>query len=184
MGSSLGPSSSEVEPPLSLCDVPLTESLSDTQRRVVVAEQWLFTAKVVLLAPLTEEVLFRCLILRNLIVSSRSTRLGVGLSSLGFGLAHGVTLRSDDKGRTVHVHYSLELAASGKEMDKTGKKPFEFRLGVGSVVKGMDIGVEGMKVGGERVLEIPSDLGYGAKGVEDIPPNADLVFNVRLVAAK
>ena len=87
------------------------------------------------------------------------------------------------KGRTCKIHYTLELASNGKEMDKTGKKPFSFRLGLGEVVKGMDIGVEGMRVGGERVLAIPSALGYGQKGVEDIPGGADLVFTIRLVEA-
>ena len=87
------------------------------------------------------------------------------------------------KGRTCKIHYTLELASNGKEMDKTGKKPYSFRLGLGEVVKGMDIGVEGMRVGGERVLAIPSALGYGPKGVEDIPGGADLVFTIRLVEA-
>ena len=86
--------------------------------------------------------------------------------------------------RTCKIHYSLELASNGKEMDKTGKKPYSFRLGLGEVVKGMDIGIEGMRVGGERVLAIPSALGYGPKGVEEIPGGADLVFTIRLVEAK
>eukprot|EP01039_Chlorochromonas_danica_P011197 gene11197-12485_t len=62
------------------------------------------------------------------------------------------------------------------------KQPFVFRKGTGMVIKGMDAGLEGMRVGGARELFIPSSLGYGPKGLDIIPGNQDLVFRIRLIA--
>ena len=73
----------------------------------------------------------------------------------------------------------------GKQFDssRTGGEPFRFPVGTGSVIKGWDQGVVGMKVGGSRRLIIPADLAYGDNGANGvIPPGAALVFDIDLVA--
>jgi len=84
------------------------------------------------------------------------------------------------KGKMVGMYYSGKLKANNKQFDATlSGKPFKFRLGKGEVIKGWDIGVDGMKVGGKRRITVPSKLGYGSEGAApDIPPNATLVFEV------
>ena len=84
----------------------------------------------------------------------------------------------------VVVNYTGKLE-DGSIFDSSlnpGREPFTFTLGVGSVIKGWDIGVKGMKVGGKRKLTIPSELGYGDKGAGSvIPPGATLIFEIDLL---
>ncbi len=93
-------------------------------------------------------------------------------------------------GQYVSVHYTgwlYDAAApdnKGKKFDSSRDRnqSFEFPLGAGHVIKGWDVGVEGMKVGGQRTLIIPANMGYGARGAGGaIPPNATLVFEVELL---
>ena len=90
-------------------------------------------------------------------------------------------------GQYVTVHYTGWLyndGAKGAKFDssKDRNDPFQFALGAGHVIRGWDEGVQGMKVGGTRVLVIPADLGYGARGAGGvIPPNATLMFEVELL---
>jgi FKBP-type peptidyl-prolyl cis-trans isomerase FkpA len=88
-------------------------------------------------------------------------------------------------GDVVSVHYVGTLT-DGKEFDQSRKRgqPFSFPLGQGRVIKGWDMGVAGMKVGGKRKLTIPPSLGYGDRGAGSIPPNSTLVFEVELLEIK
>ena len=88
------------------------------------------------------------------------------------------------KGDSVTVQYVGVLHDGGTEFDASWNRgePFPFELGAGQVIKGWDEGVAGMKVGGRRMLVIPSDLAYGAQGQPPtIPPDAALVFVVDLL---
>jgi len=96
-------------------------------------------------------------------------------------------------GKVVVVHYTGWLYDPSKPDKKGSKfdssrdagKPFDFPLGGGRVIKGWDQGVAGMKVGGQRTLIIPPDMGYGARGAGGvIPPNATLMFDVELLEVK
>mmetsp|Transcript_8286 Transcript_8286/g.16830 ORF Transcript_8286/g.16830 Transcript_8286/m.16830 type:complete len:407 (-) Transcript_8286:652-1872(-) len=84
-------------------------------------------------------------------------------------------------GHNIRVRYVGRLA-SGGQFDASGKQPFLFRLGVGEVIKGWDIGIASMREGGKRTLIIPAHLAYGKKGSPPvIPPNATLHFDVELM---
>ena len=94
-------------------------------------------------------------------------------------------------GQTLTLHYSGWLHdpkakdQHGAAFDSSkGREAFTFTLGAGQVIKGWDLGLQGMKVGGKRVIIIPAPLGYGARSAGSIPPNSDLIFEVELLKAK
>ena len=96
-------------------------------------------------------------------------------------------------GHDISVHYTgwlYDEAApehKGKKFDSSRDRgqPFDFPLGAGHVIKGWDQGFAGMKVGGQRMLTIPSSMGYGARGAGGaIPPNATLIFDVELLGVR
>jgi FKBP-type peptidyl-prolyl cis-trans isomerase FkpA len=94
-------------------------------------------------------------------------------------------------GRVVTVHYTgwlYEAAATGNkgaQFDSSvGRSPFAFQVGAGSVIRGWDQGVPGMRVGGQRRLVIPPSLGYGSSGSGPIPGNATLIFEIELLTVQ
>ncbi|QHS75212.1 peptidylprolyl isomerase FPR3 [Saccharomyces paradoxus] len=88
------------------------------------------------------------------------------------------------RGARVGMRYIGKLK-NGKVFDKnTSGKPFAFKLGRGEVIKGWDIGVAGMCVGGERRIVIPAPYAYGKQALPGIPANSELTFDVKLVSMK
>jgi FKBP-type peptidyl-prolyl cis-trans isomerase FkpA len=111
-----------------------------------------------------------------------------GLQYEDTAVGSGAAARAGSK---VTVHYTGWLydpatdSGRGSKFDssKDRRDPFRFDLGAGMVIRGWDEGVAGMQVGGTRMLRIPPELGYGARGAGGvIPPNATLVFEVELLA--
>jgi FKBP-type peptidyl-prolyl cis-trans isomerase len=85
-------------------------------------------------------------------------------------------------GRQLRMRYAGWLRTGVQFDSNNSASGFQFRLGVGQVIQGWDLGVAGMKVGGRRRLVFGSQYGYGPRGSGPIPPNATLVFDVELVA--
>jgi len=90
-----------------------------------------------------------------------------------------------ENGDLATVHYSGVLE-SGAKFDSSYDRgeSFQFVLGAGQVIKGWDLGVAGMKIGGKRKLTIPPELGYGDRQVGPIPANSTLIFEVELLAVQ
>ena len=113
-----------------------------------------------------------------------TTNLGIKDIDLGEGLVA-------EKGTLVTVHY-VGTFEDGSIFDSSVARgePFQFVLGAGQVIAGWDAGVEGMMIGGKRMLTIPSELGYGDQGITDafgnevIPGGATLLFEVELLGVE
>jgi FKBP-type peptidyl-prolyl cis-trans isomerase len=66
-------------------------------------------------------------------------------------------------------------------------EPLTFQLGSQGLIAGFQVGVNGMKEGGERLIAIPPALGYGTQDIKDasgkviIPANSTLIFDIKLV---
>lgn len=92
--------------------------------------------------------------------------------------------RQAKKGDTVSVNYLGTLTSNGNKFDSSydRNEPITFKLGSGQVIEGWEKGIEGMKVGGKRILTIPPEKAYGPDGYPPvIPPNSTLKFEVELV---
>ena len=102
------------------------------------------------------------------------------------GLKYIITKEGDgaspQSGQNVTVHYTGSLEDGSVFDSSRNKRPFSFPIGKGRVIKGWDEGVIDMKVGEQRTLIIPPDLGYGKNGYPPvIPPNSTLIFDVELL---
>jgi FKBP-type peptidyl-prolyl cis-trans isomerase len=90
-------------------------------------------------------------------------------------------------GDTVDVHYTGTFP-DGKKFDSSRDRnmPLTVTLGTGQVIRGFDLGIQGMKVGGKRKVTIPSELAYGSRGAGGgvIPPNQIIIFEIELVTVK
>ncbi|KAA0043940.1 hypothetical protein IC582_009351 [Cucumis melo] len=95
-------------------------------------------------------------------------------------------------GSRVAVHYvakwrGITFMTSRQGLGVGGGTPYGFDVGQserGTVLKGLDLGVQGMRVGGQRLLIVPPELAYGSKGVQEIPPNATIELDVELLSIK
>lgn len=89
------------------------------------------------------------------------------------------------EGDTVTVNYIATLQ-NGQEFDNSYKKgeTFTFEVGDNKVIEGWNKGMVGMKVGGERVIIIPSEMAYGSEGFGPIPGNATVVYAIELVSVR
>ena len=88
-----------------------------------------------------------------------------------------------EHGDDVVMHYVGKLL-DGTQFDssRSRRDPLGFSLGAGDLIKGLDQGIEGMRVGGMRKITIPAELAYGESGCGGvIPPGATLVFDVELL---
>ncbi len=123
------------------------------------------------------------------ITSRRSSQAGAefttpsGLKIQDVKVGDGASPRP---GQTVTVHY-IGWLENGKEFNNSHKMgtgaPATFRMG--QLIKGWDEGLSTMKVGGKRILFVPSNLAYGARGnPPDIPPNSNLKFEIELLGVR
>uniref|UniRef100_A0A1B6C3V3 peptidylprolyl isomerase n=1 Tax=Clastoptera arizonana TaxID=38151 RepID=A0A1B6C3V3_9HEMI len=119
----------------------------------------------------------------NNIASSKKKTLegGVIIQDLKVGI--GAMAKN---GKQVSVYYTGYLKGSNKIFDSiTQSNGFQFKLGRGEVIKGWDVGVVGMKVGGKRIITCPPDSAYGSKGSPpNIPPNSTLIFDIEMIGIK
>jgi FKBP-type peptidyl-prolyl cis-trans isomerase len=108
---------------------------------------------------------------------STMTRTSTGLYYRDISVGTGAVVAN---GKTLGVYYQGWLPSGSRFDFRTSGDPYPFVLGSGSVIRGWDQGIAGMRVGGKRQLVIPPSLGYGAAGRDPIPPNAVMVFEVEV----
>ncbi|WP_420127910.1 FKBP-type peptidyl-prolyl cis-trans isomerase [Longimicrobium sp.] len=89
------------------------------------------------------------------------------------------------RGYRVAVHFAGFLP-DGTQFENMSapQPPVEFELGAGTVIRGWESGLIGMRSGGQRQLVVPASQGYGSRQVGRVPPNATLVFVIKLVSAR
>ena len=136
-------------------------------------------------------LLFNCIIAVDAQTRRRRTPRGPAAAmTTPSGLTYLITKkgmgRQPKNGETVIVHYTGMLT-NGVKFDSSldRNEPFEFKLGVGQVIRGWDEGFSNLRVGDHAILLIPAALGYGSRGAGGvIPPDSKLIFVVELVDVK
>ena len=95
-------------------------------------------------------------------------------------IGHG---RTATEGDNVVLHFVGWLAEGRRQFETSrGRRPLDFIVGAGHVIRGLDRGVVGMRAGGKRRLRVPAAFGYGAEGRGDfIPPEAALIYELELL---
>ncbi len=109
-----------------------------------------------------------------------STKLPSGMYVRDITVGTGAMVAS---GQSVSVRYTGWLSNGAQFDSNANGSPFAFRLDGGQVIRGWDLGVAGMKIGGVRQLIIPSALAYGANNYGPIPGGSVLVFTVTVLSA-
>lgn len=118
----------------------------------------------------------------NLNTPNESEENNSGLILEDITIGNGATATN---GTLVSIHYVGTLNDGTKfDSSRDRGQTFSFLLGSGQVIRGFDLGVGGMKVGGVRNITIPSELGYGNAQAGIIPPNSTLHFEVELVGVE
>ncbi len=86
------------------------------------------------------------------------------------------------------LHEPAALGYRGRQFDSSRDRgsPLVFPLGAGRVIRGWEVGLIGLQVGGLRRLVIPPELAYGRRDVGNglIPPGSTLVFEVELLGVE
>lgn len=116
-----------------------------------------------------------------------------GPRGLRFAITNEGSGPKPERGQNIETSYTLwingfpgeeEGSSKAKQLDSSkkvfGDQPFKVRAGVGKVIKGWDLALIDMKEGESRKLIVPSDLGYGDKGIGPIPGGATLYFEMTL----
>uniref|UniRef100_A0A3B1JLD2 peptidylprolyl isomerase n=1 Tax=Astyanax mexicanus TaxID=7994 RepID=A0A3B1JLD2_ASTMX len=89
------------------------------------------------------------------------------------------------RGDLLNAHYDGFLQQDGSQFycSRSAKRgePHWFVLGVGEVIKGLDLGLKDMCPGEKRKITVPPSLAFGAQGKHPVPPNSTVIFEVELL---
>lgn len=113
------------------------------------------------------------------------TKLGITDNVIGTGdeVVNGTIVEVHYTG-WLYNHKAWNLRGAQFDTSRDSGTPLQVMVGAKQVIRGWDMGLLGMKVGGKRTLMIPAYLGYSTQGSGNIPPNTHLVFEVELVSLK